>query len=59
MIDALLAAGATVTAFDPEAMKNVKNVIGDKINYAENQYDALEKCRCTDHCNRMERIPNT
>ena len=29
-------------AFDPEAMNNVKNLIGDKINYAENQYDALK-----------------
>jgi UDPglucose 6-dehydrogenase len=41
MIDALTAAGATVTAFDPEAMNNVKNLIGDKILFAENQYDAL------------------
>ncbi len=42
MIDALTAAGATVCAFDPEAMKNVKNIIGDKIEYAANQYDALQ-----------------
>jgi UDPglucose 6-dehydrogenase len=42
MIDALLAAGATVTAFDPEAMPNVKALLGDKINFTENQYDALE-----------------
>lgn len=41
IIDALLNAGATVTAFDPEAMNNVKQTIGDKIKYAENQYDAL------------------
>ena len=38
IIDALTAAGATVTAYDPEAMPNVKGQIGDKINYAENQY---------------------
>lgn len=43
MIDALLEAGATVTAFDPEAMKNVKALLGDKIGFAENQYDALDK----------------
>ena len=43
LIDALTAAGATVTAFDPEAMSNVKRTIGDKINYAENQYSALDK----------------
>jgi len=42
MIDALLAAGATVSAFDPEAMPNVKVLLGDKINFVENQYDALE-----------------
>ncbi|HOA37056.1 MAG TPA: UDP binding domain-containing protein, partial [Flavihumibacter sp.] len=42
MIDALLAAGATVTAFDPEAMKNVKQLLGDKISFVENQYDALK-----------------
>ena len=41
MIDALLAAGATVHVFDPEAMPNVKQELGDKISYAENQYDAL------------------
>ncbi len=42
IIDALTAAGATVTAYDPEAMPNVKAQIGDKIKYAENQYQALE-----------------
>ena len=41
IIDALVQAGATVTAFDPEAMNNVRQEIGDKIRYAENQYDAL------------------
>ncbi len=42
MIDELTAGGASVTAYDPEAMPNVKREIGDKISYAENQYDALE-----------------
>lgn len=42
MIDELLAAGATVAAFDPEAMPNVKALLGDTISFAENQYDALE-----------------
>ncbi len=41
MIDALLAAGATVCAFDPEGMENTKLTYADKINYAANQYDAL------------------
>ena len=41
IIDALLEEGATVCAFDPEAMKNVQNIMGDKISYAELQYDCL------------------
>ena len=41
IIDELLAAGATVAAFDPEAMKNVQQQYGEKIGFAENQYDAL------------------
>ncbi|MET0636206.1 MAG: UDP-glucose/GDP-mannose dehydrogenase family protein [Chitinophagaceae bacterium] len=42
MIDALTEAGATVCAFDPEAMPNVKKTIGDKITYCDNQYAALK-----------------
>lgn len=42
MIDALLAEGATVHAFDPEAMNNSKQVLGEKIQFAENQYECLE-----------------
>jgi UDPglucose 6-dehydrogenase len=42
LIDALLAEGATVSTFDPEAMPNVRGIMGDKITYAENQYDALK-----------------
>jgi UDPglucose 6-dehydrogenase len=41
IIDRLLEAGATITAFDPEAMDNVKRLYGNKINYAEGMYDAL------------------
>lgn len=42
IIEELLKAGATVTAFDPEAMANVRGVIGDSIGYAESMYEALE-----------------
>ena len=42
IIDELLAAGATVSAFDPEGMKNVKQLLGDKIQYATSPYHALE-----------------
>lgn len=41
IIDELIKHGATITAFDPEGMSNVKGFLGDKIKYAENQYDAL------------------
>ncbi len=41
IIDELLKEGASITAFDPEAMTNVKNLLGDKINYAADQYEAL------------------
>jgi UDPglucose 6-dehydrogenase len=42
IIEALLAAGATVSAFDPEAMNNVRAIMGEKIEFADSQYDALE-----------------
>ena len=42
IIKELLSAGASVSAYDPEAMANVKREIGDKITYAENQYEALD-----------------
>ena len=43
IVDALIEAGATIKAFDPEAMQNVKKSIGDKIDYSENFYDALDQ----------------
>jgi UDPglucose 6-dehydrogenase len=42
IIESLVVAGATVTAFDPEAMANVKKVIGDKIKFSESQYECLK-----------------
>lgn len=42
MIEELLNKGAHVKAFDPEAMPNVKKVLGDSIAFAENMYDATE-----------------
>ncbi|AXO80796.1 UDP-glucose/GDP-mannose dehydrogenase family protein [Olleya aquimaris] len=42
MIDALLEAGCNITAFDPEAMPNVKRKLGDKIKFASSMYDALK-----------------
>jgi UDPglucose 6-dehydrogenase len=42
IIDELINEGATIVAFDPEGMPNVKKLLGDKIGYAANRYDALD-----------------
>lgn len=42
IIDELLKAGALLSVFDPEAMDNVRGVIGDKIYYGKDQYEILE-----------------
>ena len=42
IIQALLNEGATVSAFDPEAMANVKEIVGDRIAFTETQYECLE-----------------
>ena len=41
MIEALLDAGVNISVYDPEAMKNVKKSLGDKIEYATDEYTAL------------------
>jgi len=41
IIKKLLDAGASVSVFDPEAINNVRNVFGSKINYSKNIYDCL------------------
>jgi len=41
-IEGLLAAGARVVAHDPVAMAETKRILGDRIEYAEHNYDALE-----------------
>jgi UDPglucose 6-dehydrogenase len=42
IIEELLKEGATIAAFDPEGMGNVKTLLGDAIVYGENQYDVLK-----------------
>ncbi len=42
LIDELTKAGASICAYDPEGMNNVKNLIGDKITYSTNPYEALD-----------------
>lgn len=41
-IRALLAEGVKITAYDPEAMDNVRNVLGNQISYAHTSYAALD-----------------
>ncbi len=41
IIEELLKEGAEVNAYDPEAMNNVKAILGDTITFSERQYDAL------------------
>ena len=42
IIDALVKEGVTISAYDPEAIANVKDSIGDKINYGKDEYDVLK-----------------
>jgi len=42
MMNGLLEKGAKLTVFDPEAMPNIKKQFGDKLNYADSMYEALE-----------------
>lgn len=41
-IDKLLEAGATVNVYDPEAMENVKENLGDKVNFCEDAYACVD-----------------
>ncbi len=42
LIESLLAAGARVQAYDPEAIRVAKGIFGDKVAYAATNYDALK-----------------
>ena len=41
IIEKLLAAGCTVTAYDPVAMDEARHTLGDSITYAKDEFDAL------------------
>jgi UDPglucose 6-dehydrogenase len=41
IISRLLHHGAKIKAYDPEAMENVRQIFGDKIEYCENEYGAI------------------
>ena len=42
VISGLLDKGASVTAYDPQAMGNASNVLGDSVRFASSVYDAVE-----------------
>ncbi len=42
IIQDLLDAGASIIAYDPEAMGNVKEIFGDKITFAKDPYEVIE-----------------
>jgi UDPglucose 6-dehydrogenase len=41
LISGLLDAGATVTAYDPEAMKVARGIFGTKVDFKDKSYEAL------------------
>lgn len=41
IIESLLQHGAVISAYDPEAMNNVRNLFTDRIHFADHQYEAL------------------
>lgn len=41
-INALLEEGMKVRAYDPEAMENVRQIMGDKIELCKDEYDAIQ-----------------
>ncbi len=43
IIERLLAKGAEITAYDPEAIENTKIIFGDRIKYAKNMYECLNE----------------
>jgi UDPglucose 6-dehydrogenase len=46
LIDRLLAGGARVSVYDPEAMANVRKLYGDRLVYAAGSYEALDGAEC-------------
>ena len=46
LIEHLLAGGAKVTVFDPEAMGNVRAIYGDRLSYTDGPMAALDGAEC-------------
>jgi UDPglucose 6-dehydrogenase len=46
LAEELVKAGAKVQVYDPEAMNTARVLLGDKVTYAANEYDALNNADC-------------
>jgi len=61
LIKKLLKKKSRITIYDPKAMKNTRNVFGEKIIYAGSIVDALNKSKCAilmTHWKQFERFNN-
>ena len=56
MIEALLEAGATVVAYDPQAQRQARAIFGSRITLAGHSYDALKGADALGDPDGMERI---
>ena len=57
IIEKLLAEGATVSAYDPVAVREAKHTLGDTITYAKDQFDALIDADALLGCNGVAGVP--
>jgi UDPglucose 6-dehydrogenase len=46
LLERLLAGGAQITVYDPEAMENVRAMHGDRLTYADGPMEALDGVEC-------------
>jgi len=61
LIKKLLKKKSRITIYDPKAMKNTRNIFGEKIVYARSVTDALNKSQCVilmTHWKQFERFNN-
>lgn len=58
MIEKLTSEGATVVAYDPEAMDNVRCLLGHRIEYSEDPYDALDNADALLICTEWAQFRN-
>lgn len=60
LIDRLLAAGCSIVAYDPVAMHRTRQIVGEKISYADNIYDTVIDADAIVHVTEWKefRMPN-